>query len=156
LNKILIKHNNILVAVISFTSLRAVTGNINTDVNEYELTRYATLSDCNIPGGFSRLLSYFKQKYNPSQIISYCDRRWSNGNMYKKNGFLLIKETEPNYWYISKDRMKRLHRYNFQKHLLKEKLDIFDPSLTEWQNMQNNNYIRVWDCGSLLFKWCKS
>jgi len=37
------------------------------------------------------------------------------------------------------------------KHNLKDKLQIFDPNLTEWQNMQLNNYDRIWDCGNFVF-----
>jgi very-short-patch-repair endonuclease len=148
-----LKYDNNIVAALSFTNFRPSTGNENINSNAYELTRYATLLNYNIPGGFSRLLSHFKEKYKPEQIISYCDRRWSQGNMYKKNGFNLIKETTPNYWYMTKDCMTRLHRYNFQKHLLKEKLEIFDENLTEVENMLNNGYNRIWDCGSYLFEW---
>ena len=39
----------------------------------------------------------------------------------------------------------------YQKHKLKDKLQIFDPNLTEWQNMQLNGYDRIWDCGNFVF-----
>jgi len=39
------------------------------------------------------------------------------------------------------------------KHKLKDKLALFDPKLTEWENMQNNGYDRIWDCGNLVFKY---
>jgi hypothetical protein len=38
---------------------------------------------------------------------------------------------------------------------VEKKLDYFDPSETEWVNMQNNGYDRIWDCGSLVYGWIK-
>ena len=34
---------------------------------------------------------------------------------------------------------------------LKNTLPLYDPSLTEYQNMQNAGFWRVWDCGTLKF-----
>ena len=58
----------------------------------------------------------------------------------------------PNYWYYQlSNTNKRWHRYNFAKHTLKTKLNNFDPQLTEYQNMLNHGYERVWDCGNLCY-----
>ena len=35
---------------------------------------------------------------------------------------------------------------------LKNKLLIYDKSLSEWQNMQINKYDRIWDCGNLKYE----
>jgi hypothetical protein len=42
-------------------------------------------------------------------------------------------------------------RQKFQKHKLKDKLEVFNAELTEWHNMQNNGYDRIWDCGNMVF-----
>jgi hypothetical protein len=47
--------------------------------------------------------------------------------------------------------MKVYNRMSFQKHMLKNKLEIFDKSLSEYENMLNNGYNRVWDCGNYKF-----
>jgi hypothetical protein len=36
---------------------------------------------------------------------------------------------------------------SFQKHKLEKLLKIYNPSLSEWENMKNNGYDRIWDCG---------
>ena len=41
----------------------------------------------------------------------------------------------------------------YQKHKLPKLLEAFDANLTEWQNMQNNGYDRIWDCGNDVWKW---
>jgi len=35
----------------------------------------------------------------------------------------------------------------FQKHKLKNVLSEFDSNLSEWENMKNHGYDRIWDCG---------
>ena len=45
-------------------------------------------------------IEYFINNYNPNTIISYADRRWSEGNLYYNLGFKLLGETKPNYFYI--------------------------------------------------------
>jgi len=37
--------------------------------------------------------------------------------------------------------------------MLSEKLELFDPALTEWENMQLNGYDRIWDCGNRVYTW---
>jgi len=145
------KHNyglyykNRLVALMCFHDLRRVTGNDSKE-NNYELTRYCTLKNFKIIGGAGKLLSHFVKTHNPESILSYADRRWSDGNVYEKLGFVFQGFTSINYWY-TKNYKERKHRFQFQKHLLKEKLKTFDPNLSEYENMMNNGYTRIWDCG---------
>jgi hypothetical protein len=54
---------------------------------EYELIRYATSK--HVIGGAGKLLKYFERNYKPKSIITYADRRFSQGNMYSKLGFTL-------------------------------------------------------------------
>jgi len=53
---------------------------------EWELVRFATKNYTHIPGAFTKLLSAFKKQYEGS-IITYADLSYSEGNVYKKNGF---------------------------------------------------------------------
>jgi len=64
------------------------------------------------------------------------------------------KFPKPNYWYFGKTtpQLKRYHRANFQKHRLNKILQNYDPSLTEQENMKNNGYNVIWDCGSIVFQ----
>jgi len=34
-----------------------------------------------------------------------------------------------------------------------KKLANFNPNLSEWENMKNNGYDRIWDCGHLKYEW---
>jgi hypothetical protein len=54
---------------------------------EYELVRFASKLGCQVIGGASKLLKYFERNYNPKSLISYADRRYSNGKLYYSLGF---------------------------------------------------------------------
>lgn len=103
--------------------------------------------------GFFFLNKCFTKNYNPQKIVSYADRRWtySKTNLYDKLGFVKIDDGIPNYWYID-NTWERIHRFNFRKNVLNEKLQNFDENLTEWENMQINGYDRIWDCGHLKYE----
>lgn len=115
---------------------------------DWELLRYCTLSNFNVIGGAGKLLSYFRKNYSGS-IITYADKRWSDGNLYKQLGFKELKDSPPAYWYVYGNR--RFNRIEFQKHKLKNKLKKFDPMLTEIENMKVNGYNLLWDCGNKVF-----
>ena len=123
---------------------------------EWELLRLCCNSKVTVNGGASKILSYFKIVHNPWSIISYCDRRLFQGNVYTNIGFSLSHISKPNYWYFAQGSKRLLSRVLFQKHKLKQKLSNFDTSLSEWQNMVNNNYNRIWDCGNMVFIWNKT
>ena len=72
---------------------------------------------------------------------------WNTGNLYKTLGFEHARRTNPSYFY-TKDYRSFHNRVAFQKHKLSSKLSTFDNSKTEWENMQNNGYDRIWDCGT--------
>jgi hypothetical protein len=135
----------------TFGKLRKITGSKHIN-NHYELIRYTTKLNTSIVGGFSKLLNYFKITYKPEKIVSYADRRWSLGKLYDKNGFKFIYNTNPNYWYM-KHHNYREHRYKYRKSELNKILQNFDYNISEWRNMELNNYDRIWDCGSMKFEY---
>jgi hypothetical protein len=141
-------HEDTLVAAMSFGKPR-----YNKHA-EWELIRSANLVDTNVVGGGSKLFKMFVRECQPNTIVSYSDKRWNTGRLYEKLGFTHAKSTRPNYYYFSPTNTNILyHRSYFQKHKLKNKLPIFDPLLTEWENMINNGYDRIWDCGNDVFFW---
>lgn len=141
-------YNDELVAVMTFSKPRISLGGDLSLKDTYELSRYASSSY--IVGGASKLIEYFKNKYNPIQIYSYSDNRWTdpNNNMYLKIGFIKTKSSSPNYFYTN-DFLVRKHRYNFNKFKLKSM--GADISKTESEIMKSMGYTRIWDCGSTKY-----
>jgi len=136
--------NNEIVSLMTFSKPR-----FNSNY-EWELVRFCNKLNTKIIGGASKLLTYFEKMHNPKSIISYADRRYSNGNLYKTLGFAFVRCSRPNYFY-TKDLSTLESRMKYQKHNLSEMLEEFDSEITESQNMFNNGYRRIWDCGNLVF-----
>ena len=137
-----------LVSLMTFCNLRKSLGNNAID-GYWELSRFCNKLNTTVVGGANKLLKYFEKVYNPLEVISYADLRWSCGKLYEILDFTLIKETKPNYWYILY--LNRYHRYGFRKNILAKKLTKFDPNLTEQENMVNNKYNYIYDCGNLKY-----
>lgn len=140
-----LKYNNELVCVMTFSKPR-----FNKNY-EWEMVRFCALKNHTVVGGASKLFKYFIKKYNPKSILSYADLRYSNGNLYQKIGFEFIRNTPPSYFYVNKE--KKVSRFTAQKHKQHKFLKNYDSSITEVENMMNNDYRRVWDCGNMLFVW---
>jgi len=118
----------------------------------YELIRFANKKDTTVMGAASKLLKAFERTYKPKILISYANRRWSDGGLYNKLGFELQHAAGVNYFYFVPGSFKLMSRNVFQKHKLKNKLEDFDPELTEQENMFNNGYRRIFDSGNWVFE----
>ena len=141
-------YNNELVSLMTFGRKRLALGNKKSNNDEYELIRFCNKLNTSVVGGASRLLNHFIKTYKPIEILSYADKRWSNGNLYKKMGFIEVKSTSPNYFYVINK--KRKNRFEFRKDILVK--DGFDPNKTEFQIMEDRGIPRIYDVGNFLFK----
>lgn len=133
-----------LVSVMTFGSRSLGRG------KDFELIRFANKLNTSVLGGASKLLKYFKDNFDFSRIKTYADRRWSQGDFYEKLGFKLSHVSKPNYHYTNNYKVLE-SRLKFQKHKLEKALPIYDPSMSEWENMRQNGYDRVWDCGNYIY-----
>lgn len=141
---------NELVSIMTFGNLRRNLGQISKE-GSYELLRFCNKLNTNVIGGASKLFKYFLKKYNPEKIISYADRRWSQGDLYYKLGFNFVENTQPNYFYTKG--IFRENRFKYRKsELIKNGFDICK---TENQIMKERGYYRIYDCGTLKFEWKK-
>lgn len=140
-------YNDELLSIMTFGT-RKITGSV-----DHELLRYCVKSGVNVVGGFSKLIKFYSKQHNITTIKTYADKRYSQGNVYNINGFKHLRDSAPSYWYFNTKAYKLHHRYNFAKHLLKSKLEYYDENKTEYQNMRDNNYFRVWDCGHCVFEY---
>lgn len=148
-------YNNELVSVMTF-------GKSRFDKKfQYELIRFCSRININIIGGASKLLKAFERDYKPISLISYANRRWSKGDLYNTIGFIYSHSTPANYFYFNMKNigLKKLKnernilesRNKYQKHKLNNILDNFDSELSETQNMYNNNYRKIFDCGNKVY-----
>ena len=135
-----------VVSVMTFGRLRK-SMNSTGDDNEYEMLRFCNKLNTNVIGGANKLFKYFIKNYNPNKIISYSNKRYSNGELYEKLGFKYIHDSQPNYYYIIGKQRK--HKFNFRKDkLIKEG---FDPNKSEHQIMMEREIPRIYDCGTITY-----
>ena len=138
-----------LVSIMTFGKLRKNLGSTAKE-GSYELLRFCNKLGYSIPGAASRLLTHFKNDYHPMEIVSYADRRWSNGNVYEKLGFNLDHISKPNYFYVVNG--KRRNRFSFRKDVLVRKYGC-PPEMTEHEFCKSKGWWRIYDCGCLVYKW---
>ncbi len=140
-------YNNELVSLMTFNKPRL---GIGKKFDGYELSRFCNKLDTIIIGGADKLLKHFIKLYSPKEIISYADRRWSQGELYEKLGFVEVKKNKPNYWYIIGKNRK--HRFGFRKNILsKDGYDINNK--TEHEIMIERGIYRIYDCGTITYSF---
>ena len=142
--------DNNLIAVMSFKKE-------DKSALKWELTRFASDYHFICCGVGGKLFKWFVKNYNPTEIKSFADRRWTldkDDNLYTKLGFELVKTLQPDYrYYCAKvDKYTRFHKFNFRKSYLNKKYG-FPLSMTETEMVKELGFDRIWDCGLFKFVW---
>lgn len=127
--------------------------------NSWELTRFAsdiTKCCCGVGG---RLFAAFLKTYNPSEVKSFADRRWTinpDNNLYTKLGFENMGFLPPSYtyYYLKDNKPKRFHKFGFRKQVLHKKYGL-SMDLSETLMVKQLGYDRIWDCGLIKYVWKK-
>lgn len=137
-----LQHANELVAVAAFC---------HNAVGEVVLNRMCVDRRYSIPGAGSKLLSEFKNlRPEVSTMITFCDLRWSTGESYRLQGWLIEATLPCDYQYTIGDR--RYHKFNFRRANISRKLKDYDPSVSEIENCRRHRLFRIWNCGMLRLR----
>ena len=134
-------YNNELVSVMSI-------GKSYYNKNQTEIARFASKVNTNVVGGLSKILS----KIDTSNLVTYADRRFSStlSNAYSKY-FTKMTTTTPN-WYGIQSGFDLKHRLSFTKQKVKVLAgDLYDETLSVYDNMLKIKIDRIWDCGNLKY-----
>lgn len=105
----------------------------------FELLRFCHKQGVQVVGGFSKLLDAFRQEFHPGDIMTYADRDWSNGESYRKTGFEVVDETEPQCFWIHHRTKQR-----YDEHTLPNEVKDMPPHLRKQQG-----FLPVRNSGSL-------
>lgn len=103
--------------------------------DEYELLRFANILNTNVIGAASKLLKHFLNDHNIDKIVTFADKRWSNGDLYYKIGFEKVCENPPSFYYILSN-TQRISRFYSWKH-------------------KDASYKTIYDCGTIKFMYTK-
>ena len=146
-------YNDELVGCMSFGAPRVKSDNSA----QYEMYRLSYKNLTVVAGGTSKLFNFALKDLNPLSIVSYCDLRFTsldeNDSVYNQLGFICVKKTKPNYRYYDPKTHSLYGRMSYQKHLLKNKLEFFDPNLSEKENCKLNGLVPQYDCGNIKYVW---
>ena len=140
-------YNNKLVSLMTFGKTRHFIGNSS---HQFELLRFCNKLNTSVIGAASRLFKYFIKTVKPNNIVSYADKRWSNGNLYEKLRFHKYNESKPNYYYVIGNRRK--NRFNFRKSILVKKYNC-PQDMSEHEFCKSKGWYRIYDCGCLCYEW---
>jgi len=136
-------YNDELVSIMTFRS--------NDEINfekEWYLNRFCSNYNFIIPGIAGKLLSYFKNNYSWEKIITYAERRLSNGDLYRKLGFSFVHYTDINFWYTN----GALTRHSRQFVISLMKKEDVEEGITQDQFMREKGYYKIYGCGNLKFE----
>jgi hypothetical protein len=123
----------------------ATFGKHHRDSKTWVLTRFTTKTNYTIQGILSRI-SKLASKELQSDIISWADHRLSNGNGYKKAGWVQEELLKPDYFYH-----KGLQVYSKQSR--QKKLVKTQKSMTEKEHALQDGLLRIYDCGKIRFRF---
>jgi len=138
-----LKYQGVLVSIASY---------IRKGSGVYDLTRFTNKPKFQIIGGYQRLeKAFLNQTPECKTIITFADLSWidSTNNTYERNGFKKVKTLAPDYKYVVNG--KRKHKFGYRHKGMKNKLELYDPNLTEKENMKANNIYRIYDCGKIKY-----
>lgn len=148
-------YENELVSLMTFSKRRATIGSESD--GEYELVRFCNKLNTQIVGGASKLFKHFVNILNPSSVMSFSDRAHTRGHLYEVLGFQEVRRSEPGYVWVNEKTDIAYNRVNTQKHNLKKFLkdDSIDLSQTETQIMESHGFLKVYDSGTVTWKWSR-
>lgn len=114
-----------------------------------ELARMCTKLNCQVRGGFSKLM-----KHQPfDEVSSFVDRRLFNASGYLAGNWKLVSYSQPSYFYT--DFKNRYNRQNYMKQSCLKKWPDCNESMTEKEMCEKHGLYRIYDCGCIKVKWSR-
>ena len=143
--KYVLKYKGEVVAAALFSAPRLFEREIDGiqyKLQSYEWVRYASKDDVRVVGGMGKLMNAFIKEHSPQEIMSYSDREWSNGDVYRRLGFREVEVRPAVEFLVDKGSYERI---SVKKIANDKRYKKFDNSL--------ENYYRIKNLGSV--KWLK-
>lgn len=127
----------------------------NRNKNEYYLNRFGSVGFIKIKNALKLIFNKFINEYNPNKITALLDRNYYSGMELNDINMAFIENTEPMCKYITGNYSILESQYNLTKQKMKSLLENYDPKLTNWENLKNNGFDRIWDCGTSKWIYAK-
>ena len=115
--------------------------------NENEIYRFASLKGYSVIGAFGKFVSNLKLH----DYASFADRRFSGPDCVYSKFFSQRKALPPSWWGMEVGVYDPKHRLNFTKQKLKMMIPNYDDSRSAIDNMLDNGFDMIYDCGNWKF-----
>jgi hypothetical protein len=116
------------------------------------LIRTAFLKRTQVIGGISKLFKAFINEINPVCVVDYTDRRMFVASGHPQMGFVFEKITNPCSYLTNGIKLFSRRYYRYKKKPFKQEMP-WDDALTDTENLANNGWWWVWDCGKIKNVW---
>lgn len=142
-SKIQLAINDEIVASLHFCKSRL---NIN---EEWEFMSYETKNGIVVDNGLKRLTNEFEKIYDPSSIVSFIDRSYSNEQDFLNAGFVRDSICKPRlWWYNKRNLIEKYHNAQFKKDIAPMILgETFVNSQNQIERLVKGYWLRLYDCG---------
>jgi len=134
-----LQHEGELVSVAAF-------GKHHRQTDVMVMKRFASKCGSVVVGGLGKL-SKLGSVTLGQDIISWCDRRWSDGKSYQSAGWIPEAILEPSYFYIKNG------RYACSKQARRKNAVNTPVGMTEREHAAQDGFFRVYDCGKIRFRY---
>ena len=132
-----LEYDGNIVAAISF-------GKSRFSNDEIEIYRFACLLDHQVVGAFGKFFSILPKE----NLVSFADRRICGVQTVYDKFFKNKKKLSPCWWGFRVNENDLKHRMNFTKKKLQMLFENYDENKTAFDNMINNDYDIIYDCGN--------
>jgi hypothetical protein len=117
---------------------------------DIELVRFCS-DEKSHAGLFSKMFCFSTKIEGYEYVVSFADRRYSEGRVYEVNNFTETKIIPPDYRYIKG--LKTFHKSLFTKNRIAAKFNLDMAEITETEAMKILGYQRIYDCGKIRYEW---
>ena len=131
-------HQGDLVTIAVFSGGRKM-NNRPDDYRSFELLRFCHKQGTQVVGGFSKLLDAFQRAFQPGDLMTYADKDWTDGESYRKTGFTIVGETDPQLFWVN-----RATKQRYDEHSLPDDLKDCPASVRK-----KAGYLPVYNSGSI-------
>lgn len=138
-------YNNELVGVMSF-------GRHHRDNNKNVLDRLCFKAGVSVAGGASKLFKFLLNETKITDLISWSDNRWFQGQVYEKLGFTKEIDMKPDYSYVNTNK----NGVRLSKQSQKKGNTNCPADMTEKQWCTKRGLYRIWDCGKKRWVYDRS
>jgi len=145
-SRIALAYEGEVVFVMSFCKSRF------TEKYDTEILRMCGKKNTSVLGAAGKIISKFEETFS-GKLLSYANRRFGEGNVYKNCGFERKEDSPIGYWWVRSNRKISRHTVNTEaarQAFLKEE---FLPGETENQAMYRCGFRKIFDCGNAV--WVK-